>query len=64
MLFRSGITLGWNVVGTVAGYYFGPEDFQVMPALTLLMALLPVAGLVHLMYLARPSEPSAMLASA
>jgi hypothetical protein len=59
-----GVTLGVNVIGTIAGYLVGPKDFQVMPGLTLLMALLPVAGILHLMYLARPAAPPRVLAIA
>jgi len=59
-----GATLGLNVVGTIAGYFVGPADFHVMPSLTLLMVVLPVAGVLHLMYLARPAAPPPMLATA
>jgi hypothetical protein len=59
-----GVTLAWNAIGTIAGYLVGPADFHVMPELTLLMVLLPVAGLLHLMYLARPRDLSAVRATA
>jgi hypothetical protein len=59
-----GVTVGSNIFGTLAGFFLGPKDVYVMPSLTLLMALLPVAGLVHLMYLARPVAPPALLAAA
>jgi hypothetical protein len=59
-----GVTLGLNVVGTIAGYFVGPADFHVMPSLTLLMVVLPVAGVLHLIYRARPIAPPAMFATA
>jgi hypothetical protein len=59
-----GVTLAWNVIGTIAGYLVGPEDFQAMPALMLLMVLMPVACVLHLMHLARPAAPPQMLATA
>jgi hypothetical protein len=58
------ITLGLNIVGTIAGYLVGPADFQLMPSLTLLMVVMPVAGILHLMYLARPAAPAQMLTTA
>ena len=56
-------TLGVNVFGTIAGYFAGPEDFHVQPGLTLLMAVMPAAGIWHLMHLARPVAPPQILAS-
>ena len=59
-----GVTLGLNVVGAIAGYIIGPEDFHVMPGLTLLMVVPPLAGVLHFMFLARPAVLPSMPATA
>lgn len=57
-------TLGWTLVaamvglqvfGALAGYFYGPDDFRPQPGLLLVMAVMPVAGILHLMYLGRPA---------
>jgi hypothetical protein len=64
--------LGWtltvvpvvvNLVGTVAGRFWGPQDFHVPLSFTFLFAWLPAAVMLHLTCLARPSPPSAQVAA-
>ena len=59
-----GATLALSVFGTVAGYFVGPTDFHVMPGLILLMTVMPVVGILHLMYLSRPAVSPPLLAPA
>lgn len=56
-----GIPVALNVLGTVAGFLVGPEDIKVRFEDTLLFVILPVVGVAHLMYLAKPaaSTPAA-----
>jgi hypothetical protein len=46
------------VLGTIAGFLVGPEDFKASFEATLLFVILPVAGIAHLMYLAKPATPT------
>jgi hypothetical protein len=64
--------LGWtmaavpvvvNLIGTIAGRFWGPPDFQVPLTFTFLFAWLPAAVILHLMWLARPVQPSAPVAA-
>jgi hypothetical protein len=43
----------------IAGYFIGPPDFHSQPGFTLLVIVLPAAGIAHLMHLARPVRPGA-----
>jgi hypothetical protein len=56
--------LGWtlvavpvvvNLLGTIAGWYWGPKDFQVPLTFSFLFAWLPAAVMLHLMWAARPA---------
>lgn len=52
------IPIALNVLGTIAGFLVGPEDFKVSFESTLLFVILPVVGIAHLMYLAKPAAPT------
>jgi len=52
------IPLALNVLGTIAGFLVGPEGFKSSFEVTLLFVILPVAGIAHLMYLAKPATPT------
>jgi len=53
-----GIPIALNLLGTLAGFLVGPEDFKGSFEATLLFVILPVAGIAHLMYLAKPATPT------
>lgn len=57
-------TVGLHVLSALAGYFYGPADFRPQPGLLLVIAVMPVAGILHLMYLARPVAPTPMLTMA
>jgi hypothetical protein len=59
-----GATIALSVLGTIAGAFVGPADFHVEPGLILLMTVMPVAGILHLMYLAQPAATPRMPAAA
>lgn len=50
--------VGLQVFGALAGYFYAPADFRPPPSLMVFAAVLPVAGILHLMYLARPTSMS------
>jgi hypothetical protein len=52
-----------NLIGTIAGRFWGPSDFHVPLTFTFLFAWLPAAVILHLTYLARPPQPSAPVAA-
>jgi hypothetical protein len=65
--------LGWtmaavpvvvNLIGTIAGRFWGPPDFQVPLTFIFLFAWLPAAVILHLMWLARPVQISPPVAAA
>jgi hypothetical protein len=49
------------IAGGVAGYLVGPVEFRVDPGMTLLFTLLPIAVILHLMYLGRTTPDTPML---
>lgn len=51
-----GAMLLYNVLGTMGGYLAGPSGFVVALPETFLLSALPVAGILHLMYLAGPTS--------
>lgn len=53
-----------TIGGWIAGTIYGPPDFRPMFDVTFVFTCLPVAVFAHLMYLARPAAPPAMLAMA
>jgi hypothetical protein len=53
-----GIPIALGVLGTIAGFLVGPEDFKVSFEATLLLVILPVVGFAHLMYLTKPEAPA------
>lgn len=64
--------LGWvlaaalivtNLVGTLAGMFWGPRGFQSPLEIAIPFVLLPVAVILHLMWLARPMQPSRPVAA-
>lgn len=57
-------TLGLYILGTVAGFLVGPPGFSIQPGFALLMVAMPAAGILHLMYLARPAAPAQIFATA
>jgi hypothetical protein len=59
-----GVPIALNVLGTIAGFLVGPEDFKVSFEVTLLFVILPVVGIAHLMYLAKPETPTSAVALA
>jgi hypothetical protein len=58
-----GIPIALNVLGTIAGFLVGPEDFKVSFEATLLFVILPVVGIAHLMYLTKPEAPASAAAA-
>lgn len=58
-----GIPIALNVLGTIAGFLVGPEDFKVSFEVTLLFVILPVLGIAHLMYLTKPEAPTSAAAA-
>ena len=58
-----GIPIALNVLGTIAGFLVGPEDFSGSFEATLLLVILPVVGFAHLMYLANPAAPTSAAAA-
>jgi hypothetical protein len=61
-------TVGWvlfavplivNILGMIAGQFWGPADLHVSLTFSLLFAWLPAAIFLHLMWLARPVPPLA-----
>jgi hypothetical protein len=52
------IPVALYVLGTIAGILLGPEDFKVSFDAALLFGILPVAGIAHLMHLAKPGTPT------
>ncbi len=53
-----GVPITLSVLGTIAGFLMGPDDFNVRLEDTLLFVILPVVGIAHLMYLAKPATPT------
>ena len=65
--------LGWtlvsipvvaNLLGTLAARLWGPPNYDVGLTFTFLFAWLPAMVMLHLMWVARPVQPSAPLAAA
>ena len=52
-----------NILGTIAGHFWGPPDFHVPLTLSFLLAWLPAAIALHLMWIARPVPPFVPLAA-
>lgn len=52
-----------NIFGTIAGQFWGPSDFHVPLTLSLLLAWLPAAIVLHLMWIARPGPPAVRAAT-
>lgn len=59
-----GIPIAMSVLGTIVGFLVGPEDFTASVEATLLFMILPVVGSAHLMYLAKPADPTSAAALA
>lgn len=45
------------MLADVAGLFIGPSDWRLDSAMLLLFVVLPIAGIAHLMWLARPAAP-------
>jgi hypothetical protein len=59
-----GAPIALTIGGWIAGVLYGPPDFRPMFDVTFVFTCLPIAVFVHLMYLARPATPPALLAAA
>ena len=59
-LFLVATSIAWSLVGTLSSFWLPKAELSVRWQIFILFTILPVAGILHLMYLARPvAEPPA-----